>query len=135
MVKLLLPQEIETYYVIPAIRSHFADLLIKLGMQKKQVADIFGVTAATISQYRSKKRGNEIAFDTVFKEEVMKSAAKITNQESYIRETQHVLKVLRSTKTFCEIHKKFSTTPVNCEPGDMGCTTKDTKGNVAWKMK
>ena len=132
--RLLQPQEIETFYIIPTIRSQFAEVLMKNGMKQKQVAEIFGVTTATISQYSSKKRGNEIQFDPQLQKEVEVSAQRITNQHSYIKETQHILQHLRTTKTLCTIHKMFSDVPTNCEPTEMGCTS-ISEGDVQWKTK
>jgi predicted transcriptional regulator len=55
MVKLLLPQEVETFYIIPALRKHIAIALKKSGMKQKDVADILQVNSAAISQYSSSK--------------------------------------------------------------------------------
>ena len=131
--RLLQPQEIETFYIIPAIKSQFAETLMKNGIKQKDVAEILGVTTSTISQYTSKKRGHEVEFDPELRKEVEASAQRITDQQSYIKETQHILKFLRSTKTLCTIHKMFSDVPTNCEPIEMGCSS--TEGEVSWKTK
>lgn len=122
--KLLLPQEIETFYIIPTIRKHFAEALLKQGIKQKNISEIFGVTTATISQYTSKKRANELKFGEDVIEEIQNSAKKILDQKSYIRETQHILKFIRNTATICQIHKLFSQVPGGCNPNDIGCTIK-----------
>jgi predicted transcriptional regulator len=121
--KLLHPQEIETFYVIPTIRKHFAEAMLKQGLKQKDVAEIFGVTAATISQYMSEKRGNEVAFTDDVIAEITKAAQNIKDQHSYLLETQRVLKFIRTSKTICTIHKMFSDVPSNCDPDTIGCRT------------
>ena len=47
-----MPQEIEVWYVIPAIRKQLAKALVgEHKLPQKQVADIMGVSSAAISQY------------------------------------------------------------------------------------
>ena len=58
-----LPQEIEVWYVIPAIRREFAKGLIKKGLKQREVARMLGVTDAAVSQYFSSKRGSEVRFN------------------------------------------------------------------------
>ncbi|MEK6886613.1 MAG: hypothetical protein AABW88_02155 [Nanoarchaeota archaeon] len=119
--KLLHPQEIETFYVIPTIRKHFAAALIKQGMMQKDVAKIFGITTSSISQYTSKKRGNELEFTKDVLYEIENSAKKIKDQGSYIAETQRLLRYIRTSKTICNIHKMFSDMPADCNPDAIGC--------------
>ena len=132
--RLLHPQEIETFYVIPTIRKHFAEAMIGQGMKQKDVAKIFGITTASISQYTSKKRGNELEFTSDVVKEIQNSAKRIKDQYSYITETQNILKFIRTSKTICKIHKMFSDVPKNCTPSATGCTT-HAKSNVAIKTK
>lgn len=127
--KLLHPQEIEVFYVIPTIRKHFAEALVKQGMKQKDVAKIFGVTTPAISQYLSKKRANELEFTKDVIQEINKSATKITNQQSYITQTQHILQFIRTTETICKIHKMFSNVPKGCSMATTGCTN-HVKPNV-----
>ncbi len=127
--KLLHPQEIETFYVIPTIRKHFAEALVKQGMKQKDIAELFGVTTAAISQYLSEKRANELEFTKDVLEQIEKSSNKIKDQREFIAEMQNVLRFIRTSATICKIHKMFSEVPTNCEPSATGCTIHD-KPNV-----
>lgn len=118
--KLLLPQEIEVFYILPTIRKSLAKYMLKM-MKQKDVACIFGITEAGISQYMSNKRANELHFDDDFEKEVEKSARRIVNKSDYIKETQKLLKLIRSTKEICKIHRMFSSVPMNCNCESMGC--------------
>lgn len=119
--KLLLPQEIETFYVIPSLRRQLALYLRERGIKQKDIAELLGIDTAAISQYTSSKRGSRITFDTPIQEEIKKSAQLINNRYSYLKETQRLLRVIRETKTLCQIHKLFSPVPENCDPHETGC--------------
>lgn len=120
--KILLPQEIETFYVIPTIRRYLALYMKELGMKQKDIAELLGINTAAISQYRSSKRGNKVRFNMKIKAEIKKSAASIVDKASYIRETQRIIFLVRASKTLCQIHKKFSLVPKSCKSENMGCS-------------
>ncbi|MBI2146530.1 hypothetical protein HYU22_04275 [Candidatus Woesearchaeota archaeon] len=119
--KMILPQEIETFYVIPALRKHLALELDKNGMKQKDVAAILGINTAAISQYRSAKRGGKIHFNEPIVAEISTSASRINDRLSYIRETQRLLRVIRAQGVLCTIHKQLANIPEQCEPKSVGC--------------
>ena len=119
--KLLLPQEIETFYVIPSLRRQLALCLKEKGMKQKDIAQLLGIDTAAVSQYLSAKRGSKITFEGKVMEEIQASAGAIKDHYSYLRETQRLLRVIRETNTLCQIHKQFSPVPGNCEPKEIGC--------------
>ena len=124
MVKIFLhPQEIETFYIIPTLRRHFALHLKERGLKQKDIAHMLMISSATISQYTSTKRGHKITFNKLILQEIKKSANIIQDQISYIRETQRILKVIRFTGSICEIHKQVSLVPEGCEQPATGCHT------------
>ena len=120
----LMPQEIETFYVIPALRSNLADALREKGMKQKDVAEIMGINSATISQYKSQKRGQKISFTAEIITEIKKSASKISDRYTYIYETQRLLRIIRERKVLCHIHHQFSDVPSLCDPGKVGCSAR-----------
>ncbi|MBI5797840.1 hypothetical protein HZA98_02965 [Candidatus Woesearchaeota archaeon] len=115
------PQEIETFYILPTLRRYFALHLKERGMKQKDIADILMINSATISQYKSTKRGHQITFSPFIENEIQKSAEHINDQLSYIRETQRILKVIRFSGSICEIHKQVSLVPNGCETPVTGC--------------
>ena len=119
--KLLLPQEIETFYIIPTLRSCFASHMKETGMKQKDIAKILNINSAAISQYTNNKRGNKITFDESISQEIKKSAFLIKDTLSYLRETQRILNVIREKKEICRIHKQFSHLPDSCHPEVIGC--------------
>ena len=74
-----MPQEIEVWYVIPAIRRELAKAMINTGLTQKEIAKIMGITEAAVSQYIHSKRAKEIAFSKKVLEEIKISAEKIIN--------------------------------------------------------
>ncbi len=121
--RLLHPQEIETFYVIPTIRKYFAEALLKQGLKQKDIAAIFGVTSAAVSQYFSEKRANEFDFSDDVLKEINKIASTVKDQQSYLMQTQRILQFIRQSATICKIHKLFSDVPNNCDPDIIGCRT------------
>ena len=118
---LLLPQEIETFYILPSLRCNLALVMKKQGMKQKDVASLLGINSATISQYTSKKRGNAVSFPQEVVAEIEKSAMKIKDRFSYLQETQRLLRHIRLTNVLCQVHKKFSDVPSCCDPTQIGC--------------
>ncbi len=118
---LLHPQEIETFYILPTLRRYFAIYMKEQGMKQKDIAQLLGITTASISQYTSEKRAHQIDFDEKTLEEIKKSALKIKDRFSYMKETQTILTLLRNSDVLCKIHKQFSEVPEDCEPKAVGC--------------
>ena len=119
--KVLHPQEIETFYVIPTLRRYFALYLKKSGMKQKDIASLLGVTTASISQYTSTKRGHKIHFESHIEDQIKESALRIKDRLSYFKETQHLLQLLRRSIILCQIHRQFSNLPLECDPKIVGC--------------
>ena len=115
------PQEIEVFYVLPSLRKYLALSMKTKGMKQKDIAVILGITPATISQYASAKRGDNIRFTPDVLKEIQKSAEQVRDRFSYLRETQHLLQVIRSSNALCQIHKQFSEVPEICDPQQVGC--------------
>lgn len=74
------PCEVVVWYVLPTIRRELAkELVDSYGLKQSQIAKMFGVTDAAISQYLKNKRGGSSIIETsehydVFEDEVKESA-------------------------------------------------------------
>ncbi|MFH1400506.1 MAG: hypothetical protein ABIH41_03225 [Nanoarchaeota archaeon] len=121
-VQLLHPQEIEVYYLIPTIRKHFTLLLKQRGLAQKDVAKILAIRESTVSQYVQHKRGDHITFPKQVIDELEKSVQTITTTADYLRETQRILRLIRSTDLICRIHKAHAQLPPCCNGSDKPCT-------------
>ena len=102
----IMPQEIEVWYLIPALRRELAISFIKdYGLNQKKAAEILGITDAAISQYISLKRGNEIKFSKDEMNSIKKTAGEIVKNPSNVTGNIYKLSVsLRKSKAICGIH-------------------------------
>ena len=111
----LLPQEIEVWYIIPAIRKELAKHLTrkyKLSYEKAGMA--LGVSKAAISQYLSNKRANKIRLTSEIKKEIVKSAKIISdNPKLGLAEMEKNLRIMKDTKYSCEVCKKYNRDVLN----------------------
>jgi len=117
----LLPQEIEVWYIIPAIRKELAKLLTKkYGLSYEKAGIILGVSKAAVSQYLSNKRANKIKLNPEIKKELAKSAKMVsTNPKLALIEIQRVLKIMKINKCSCDVCKKYNKDILsycNCKP-------------------
>ena len=111
-----MPQEIEVWYIIPAIRREIAKSMIDLGLTQKQVAKRMGITEAAVSQYLSSKRAKEVVFSNAVLDEIRKSAKTIEKNEKLLMQEMMRLTNLTGVKhIMCDLHKKHdSKMPSNC---------------------
>jgi len=107
--KFSLPQEIEVWYIIPAIRSKLAKEMLNLGLKQKEIAIKLGLRESAVSQYINKKRANDIELDDASLKHIKESAKKIIEQKTCVtKEIQNICKEIKKNKTLCKIHKKYS---------------------------
>ncbi len=124
------PQEIEVFYIIPALRRQLAIEMKKNGLKQKRIAELLLIEDATVSQYISKKRGNKILFDEVVLKEIGKSASIIKDKLSLLQEMQRLLRVIKETRDICKIHKQISNIPHECSPELINCFGGNYHGNA-----
>ncbi len=82
-----MPQEIEVWYLIPALRKELTKTLMQdHKLNQKQVAEIMSLTEPAISQYLNSKRGSEINFTNQEKQEIKKAANNLVkNNENLVK--------------------------------------------------
>lgn len=112
--RVLQPQEIEVFYVLPAIRRELALCLKDQGKSQKDIAQLLGVTGAAVSQYMTSKRASAMRFNETLKHAFEHSAKQITCESSMVRETQKLLKLARDERMICKMHAELGRTPKNC---------------------
>ena len=114
--KSLQPQEIQVWYIIPALRKELTLEMKKLGLDQKTIAKIIGVTEAAVSQYIKEKRANEIEFDQKTKDEIKKSAQLISqNGKLLFQEMQHLINQALENKVLCKFCHSINDLPENCD--------------------
>ena len=105
-----LPQEIEVWYIIPAIRKELAkQLTSEHGLSYEKAGKLLGISKSAVSQYISNKRANNIKISDEIKKEVSKSAKIIIEQpKRTILEIQRILKYMKATNSSCDVCKKYN---------------------------
>ena len=106
----LLPQEIEVWYIIPAVRKELSRLLTQqYEMSYERAGKILGVSKAAVSQYLSNKRANKIKLSVEVKKEIRKSAEIIAkDQKNVLGEMQRILRYIKDKKCLCTVCKKYN---------------------------
>ncbi len=106
--KKVMPQEIEVWYLIPALRRELAKIFIKYhNLSQKEAAEILGITEAAISQYLKSKRGKEIKFSKKELEQIKKSAKRIIkDNDNTMKELYDLCVLFRESKVICNLHRK-----------------------------
>ncbi|MEN9626176.1 MAG: hypothetical protein RL557_504 [archaeon] len=113
-----MPQEIEVWYLIPALRKELAKIFIKdFNLSQKQVADLLELTESAVSQYLAEKRANEFKFNKQEHEEIKKTAAKILKDKKNSNAYVYQLTIkFRGSENICKIHKKQDKSlPIACK--------------------
>jgi len=109
-----MPQELEVWYVLPAIRSQLAKALLKKGLKQTEVAKLMGATKAAVSQYVKQKRASKLKFNQKVNKAIEKGAAAITKQGNFIAETQKICELVKKEIGLCKISKDLGLAPQNC---------------------
>jgi len=112
-----MPQEIEVWYLIPALRRELATVFIKEhGLKQKEIADILGITEAAVSQYLKAKRGTDVKFLPKESEAIKKAAKNIlSDKENMMKYLYDISKSFSGSKTLCALHRRHdSKVPVKC---------------------
>ena len=103
-----LPQEIEIFYIIPAIRKELTKNLLKQGLSKTEIASILGITKSAVSQYISSKRGN-LKLSKKTKQNIKKSCKKIIKDKGVIiDEINNIVGFMKKSGEICEVCKKYN---------------------------
>ena len=113
-----MPQEIEVWYILPAIRREMAKIMINdHKLSQKEAARILGMTEAAISQYLHKKRAKDVAFDQKTKDLIKISTKKIIkNQKELLNELYKLSDFMKRSELVCQIHKKYDVNiPNSCD--------------------
>ena len=108
------PQEIEVWYVLPALRKELAAAMKKMGLKQNEISKKLGITESAVSQYFKKKRANEITFSKKIKQKIKESAERIKGKNALMVEIDKLSKLIKKENVLCDIHRKFCNVPARC---------------------
>jgi predicted transcriptional regulator len=113
--KIVHPQEITVWYLLPSIRREIAMNMKSRGVEQKKIALMLGVTEPAVSQYSNHKRASEIKFSAKIKEEIKNSVNNITAKKSTaLAEIQRIITLPEMKEMLCMIHKKSKGISKDC---------------------
>ena len=114
--KLQYPQEIEVWFVIPAIHRNLAQQFKKNNLTQRKSAKILGVTEACVSQYLNSIRGTKVSFSKSIQKDIEAAAKRILNEgTAVIKEVQEICLLIKNSGLLCELHKQYGNTSDSCE--------------------
>lgn len=92
----MLPQELEVWYLIPAVRAELVKVMAKHGLKQREIAKKLGIRESAVSQYIKKKRGHGVNLPEKIKEQINKSALLIiNNKKTHMEEIQKICRLSR----------------------------------------
>ncbi|MDY0293017.1 MAG: transcriptional regulator [Candidatus Methanomethylophilaceae archaeon] len=119
-----IPCELVVWYVLPTIRREVAKELVEVHkMSQAQVARMFGVTDAAISQYLKRKRGdNPLIEDSphhdLFAEEIKAAASRMALEGSdFANEICNICTIVKKTGMLARIYE----VQMGCSPPLCAC--------------
>jgi len=111
-----MPQEIEVWYIIPAVRKALVKSMREMGMQQKDIAAKLGITEPAVSQYLKEKRGSEVKFGRALEGHIKKEAEKVASGSKTAMEVIHsITSMLGVKKIMCDIHRGKSKVAGKCD--------------------
>ena len=102
----MLPQEIEVWYLIPAIRKELAVSLHSQGLKQKEISELLQVTPSAISQYLKEKRGSQTLKEE-FKIKIDESAKELIEGKALISIMKILMEEAWKMGVLCDLHKKY----------------------------
>ena len=107
----MMPQEVEVFYLIPALRKELAHLFVsEYSLSQREAAGVLGLTESAISQYLKDKRALGITFSAEEKKIIAVGAKKILADKG--NSSKHIFDLtvqLRGSKSMCDLHKSLDT--------------------------
>src|SRR3989338_4799419 len=109
------PQEIEVWYIIPALRREIVKGLIASGLSQKNAAIKLGLTESAVSQYLSDKRAAGIKFNEKIAAKISEAVKNILEGSQPIGEIYRLTQQVKFDTTICKIHNMYdSDVPQDC---------------------
>lgn len=109
------PQEIEVWYILPAVRREIVIVLKKDGLSQKKIAEWLNVSAPAISQYIKDKRAKGVTFPSDVQSFIEAAAKRIKDKTTAYQEIQAIVAFIKETKALCRIHEHFDSELEGCD--------------------
>ena len=109
------PQEVQVWYVIPALRRQMAREMLRAGLKQKEIALKLNITEAAVSQYLRSKRASSVKFTDAGKNAIRETVSSlIAEKAEFNAEIQRLLHFMLENKTMCHICQTHTGMPKSC---------------------
>ncbi len=125
----IMPEEMEVWYILPAIRRECAKIMVQRGLSQREIAKKLFITEAAVSHYIKGKRG-DIEFPESIQKEINQSVTQLLQNGTIIQEFENLCRKIRASGFLCIIHKKYGITPKECEKGEIICLNENGNATV-----
>ncbi len=113
---MLYPQEVEVWYILPAIRNELCRELLKLGATQKQIAIKMKISESAVSQYLKAKRAAKVKFSGAFLKELVEMSKRLKDDQiDSFTAVQTLCKWIRTSGELCAIHRSVDSVDAACE--------------------
>ena len=111
------PQELEVWYVLPALRRQLCVELVKVGVARKKIAMFLGISEPAVSQYMHSKRAAKLEFSADFRERIRATGSEIAaGKLSGTAGLQRLCVDFRDSRELCNVHHQLDLdVPRKCE--------------------
>ncbi len=116
MTKVIQPQELEVFYIIPALRREITHGLRSVGKDQKEIAKLLQVSEPSVSHYVNSHRASQVQFDDKIKEQIKTVSQELNEHKDVVSSTQKLLRLVRDERIICKVCHE-----VNKEQITAGC--------------
>lgn len=121
MHKIHFPQEVDVWYILPAIRKKIALCLLDNNMSQKDVASLMKTSEATISHYKKEKRVKEDVLGSSIDVDIKNAVTRIISKNDLLfSEILKLSNIVKENGLFCKIYHEKTTMDSTTKPCN-GC--------------
>ena len=113
---MITPQEVQVWYVFPAVRRLFALSLKKQGLIQRDIAKIMNLTEAAVSQYLKGKRGLDVTLPKKIQQKIEIASKQIRTQKtSFEKEFQKIFRDMDESRFICSVCNSYTSKEPSCQ--------------------
>ena len=102
------PSEVESFYILPALRSELCKALAGMKVSQREIAQKLGVTEAAVSQYLNSKRAHQVKLSTKARAQVEAMGKSITQGKiDAFHGLNELVGMIKDSGEMCDIHHQF----------------------------
>jgi predicted transcriptional regulator len=111
----LQPQEIEVWYLLPAIRRELCRELVARGLSQRETAKLLGLTEASVSHYFNSRRAAKVKLGATFISRIREVSKQVAMKKltAYVA-IQLLAAEFKRKGGLCYIHRSMEKVPPGC---------------------